>query len=363
MARISTITSPQYQTESSNMKKFRLTLDGGQKYIDTYLYLFSNYETAETFAFRKKFAAIPQQAVTAVNRVVDSITARMSDVVRSSPSQAYNSVTSGAGRGVDRRGSSMSTFIVRYVLKELLALKRVAIHVDREQLTSGSTSKAVTDELTPYCNIYKCEEIRSWAYGEDGKLSTILLQATKTKLDPDTNLPTGTEKVYRLFARKDQTVTFTEYDSTDKQISSVTLDLPEIPIVLFELNTSLLENIADMQIVLMNYDNWDAVLMRLNFPMLTKQKKMNPFDIYAKRGVPPMSHALPKCCPPTLSRRMISALNDLTSLLLPLLLLRSQCENKRTLLSGFTKLCPSITAQFAVCISLTPHEVTINATV
>lgn len=287
----SDIMSPTYKAETSDMKKFRITMNGGTTYISTYLYAYSLLEPADNFAYRQKLAVVPRYAMTAVQKIIDSLTAKMADVSRKSACDAYNTVVDGQGRGIDRRGSTMSSFIVKQILRELLCMKRVAIHVDRESL-DPKASLMDSAELTPYCNVYACEDIRSWAYGADGELSSVLLRASVPILDPETTLPTGTESVYRVFTKNPTTnlVSFSEYktvNGVEEEVRAFPTELTKIPVVIFELNQSLLQDIADMQIVLMNYDSWDTVLMKYNFPILTKQKSTSKImDLFKSANNP-----------------------------------------------------------------------------
>lgn len=266
------ITSPIYDLEATDMVKFRYTLDGGTDYVKKYLVKLSSKESDTDFEERKKIAHCPALAEAALQEICDAINSKMADIVRiNNQSPSYNQILS-SPLGVDRRGSTLNSFLITQVLPELLAMKRVGVFIDRE-----AEAASLSNTRPPYMYVYKAEDIRSWKYNTSGELESLLLRRTNYSTDQETGLPDAKQTEFLLFKLANSSVSLTiyTYDASNTEVSvSKTLQLTRIPFVIFELRQSLFKSIADIQKALLNYESTDIALMRANFPFLAIQENL-----------------------------------------------------------------------------------------
>ena len=82
--------------------------------------------------------------------------------------RATQTAIEGYKGGVDKRGSSMTTFMGRDVLPELLTMARVGVFVDMPPLSETTTLAEKGEFDRPYLYWYKAEDIRSWRMRDNG---------------------------------------------------------------------------------------------------------------------------------------------------------------------------------------------------
>jgi len=262
---------PQYLTKISDWTKYRLTFQGGRKFIDEYLYKLSSRESTTDFTYRKRVSYCPAHAKASLNNIQNAIYLRLSDVSRQNGSSSYLEASNGINGGVDNCASTMNAFMRSDVLPELLSIGKVGVYVDKEYIPSKST-KLETDKYRPYIYTYHAEDILNWVYDTQNKLIMLMLCHNEEVLDPKTQLPMGCKKTYRLFRVIDEGVSVTYYDDAGKKTGNALLDLPEIPFVIFELSDSLLVDVADYQIAHLNIASTDiSYCINANFPFYTEQ--------------------------------------------------------------------------------------------
>jgi hypothetical protein len=153
---------PNYLSCMSDWQKWRLTYRGGDEFRDRYLEQFSAREERKDFNSRKAVTPIPAFAKAAVNDIRNSIYQRMSDVLRTGGSGAYQQAVAGLKGGVDRRGATMTSFLGMKVLTDLLVMGRVGVYVDHP-VVEGVGTLADTTGRRPYLYSYQIEDILSWA--------------------------------------------------------------------------------------------------------------------------------------------------------------------------------------------------------
>lgn len=266
---ISTIRHPSYSEGYDEWFKWRLAYEGGWRFINRYLVKLSARETDDALKARKIIAFCPAFAKEAVKEIKDAIYQRMTDVVRISGSKTYISACAGLGGGVDMKGSSMNTFIGTKVLSDLLPMKRIGVLTDNHA-DLGITLKDKGNKQ-PYLVTYPTEAIRSWSeYISDGKsyLKSVLLQECVEDVDADTGLPIGRVDRLRLMQLTDKGVKVTFYNAKDDVEQEILLDIPEIPFTIFEIDESLMKDVADYQVALLNLENSDVrYAMTCNYPI------------------------------------------------------------------------------------------------
>lgn len=290
MLRIEKIQHPDYTSGLKDWRKWRFCYEGGDAFKDAYLKQLSTREEEEDFERRKEISPIPRHAGAAIDEIKNSICVRLPDVKRTDGPKSYLDAALGLNGGVDRRGMSMNGFFSEYVLPEMLNMRQVMVFVDKEPIEEGAT-KLQTDSKQPYLYYYPVEDIMSWEmYYANGHLSykTILIKQYISTYADDTGLPTGTGCRYlRMWIDKRNKVSAQYYNETKvpddlkHEISDeyyfapgpiVELGISTIPVVQFCIKKSLMEDVANHQIALLNMESTDiAYAFGSNFPIYTEQ--------------------------------------------------------------------------------------------
>ena len=287
---ISDIRHPYWRTKVNDWRKWRLVFEGSEEFVNTYLEKFSRREDQEDFNRRKKITPTPNFAKSSVIEIGNSIHQRLVDVTRRGGSQSYQSAIDGLGFGVDLHGSSMNSFLGLNLIPELLPMSRVGLFVDMPQL-SGVTLQSQIGE-NPYVYQYRAEQILSWKFmpGRPDEFKAILLQDFVEETHHQFGLPEKSVERFRLMFidENDGRVHIRFYErfqqgqnTLERQITpdgqttdeDIILDINIIPFILVELSDSLLANIANHQIALLNLESSDIGYALLsNFPFYTEQR-------------------------------------------------------------------------------------------
>jgi hypothetical protein len=275
--------------------KFRLTKNGGTDYIDHYLYRYSSRESWTDYWARKKTTHLPAHAKATVLDIKNSIHQRMVDITRAGGPESYQDAIMGKGNGVDRNGNNMTSFVGRVLLPELLFLGKVGVYVDKQPIPEG-TNGAEGKKVRPYIYSYAAEDIRNWSVDEDGNFTALLLQDHLDVVDPETGLVSGIETRFRHLRKIDEIVEdepvkgvlVTIYSSEGEVLEETRLlKLEQIPFVVFELSDSLLVDVANHQISLLNLASSDVNYALLsNFPFYVEQYDPHAEGFFRFAGVP-----------------------------------------------------------------------------
>lgn len=268
---VSTIRHPEYRTMTNKWFKWRLTYEGGDDFIDQYLKYYSTRETYNDFSVRKSITYLPAFAKAAIEDIRKAIYSRANNIRRLEGSDNYKKAIAGYLGGVDYTGSSMNGFIGESVLTELLPMAKVGIYVDMHN-DLGATM-ASTKDKHPYVYVYKAEDILSWCYDNDNELEAVLLRRHTYEVDKVTGLPTESEICYRYIRKTDTGILIEDYDEEAMvPFASWNLDLKVIPFIILETNVSLMAEIANYQIALLNMASSDInYVTKSNFPFYTEQ--------------------------------------------------------------------------------------------
>lgn len=288
---IGSLRHPFWRSKIADWTKWRFIYDGGPDFVDEYLERFSKREDTADFVQRKRITPTPNFAKAAVNDIKNAIFQRLADVSRTGGSQEYQEAVVGDRFGVDLHGSSMNSFMGREILPELLTMARVGIFIDMPQIEGQTLKDAVGNR--PYLYWYRTEDILSWSFrpGRPDEFDNLLLRDFTEIRHAATGLPSGTKERYRfLFIGEDGKVhvQFFEHfpdvenheEISEKQVDingnptdeDIILDLEVIPFVLLEISDSLLSDISNHQIALLNLESSDiAYALLSNFPFYTEQ--------------------------------------------------------------------------------------------
>lgn len=283
---------PLYTSSERNWRKWRLTYEGGDRFIHQYLKRFSKRESNEEFYERKAVSYSPSFGKAAVNDIKNAIFQRTCDVARRGGSDSYTQAVKGLGGGVDLLGSSMNSFIGRQILPELLTMERVGIFVDMPTL-ENNTKQAVKNKR-PYLYWYPVEDVLSWRLdGTDdpNEYSEILVVDTITvsQRSGDTwDLPFEECRRYRhMWKDEDGQIWLQLYnedglccdrngDADSEEAAPMALNIKRIPFHMLAISESLLNDAANYQIALLNLASSDmGYALRANFPFYVEQAGPN----------------------------------------------------------------------------------------
>jgi len=273
---VANITHPTYDAKLSDWEKYRLAYEGGREFIDEYLKKYSAREDPSEFGQRKEMTYCPAHAKAAINDIKNAIFQRTTDISRVGGSLSYlNAATGSDVRGVDLKGNTMNSYIGRMILPELLALGKVGVFIDKPN--TEIITRADEMSTRPYIYLYKAEDIRSWSHNLDHQLVSLLLRDYTYELDEETQLPSDETERFRHLWLADGVVhaQFYSQDGTPQDEEQI-LELDEIPFVTFEITASLMTDVADYQIALLNIASSDVTYtMKANFPFYTEQYDPN----------------------------------------------------------------------------------------
>ena len=271
--KVNEIKHPVYVSQASDFTKYRLTYKGGKDFVNKYLERFSLREDVTDFNKRKSISYCPAHAKSAVTDIKNAIFQRMADIVRSDGPQSYMDAIEGKNGGVTRKGDTMTSFIGNTVLVDLLIMGKVGVYIDNGIIPDEATLLDV-DDISPYVYMYPTEQILSWSEDVEGNLKTLLL--LDYDYDEDSyGLVSKQETYYRLYKRVSQDeVTFQMFNKDGIELKEfrTILDLPAIPFVIGELANSLLTDVCDYQIALLNLASSDMnYALKSNFPFYIEQ--------------------------------------------------------------------------------------------
>ena len=279
---------PEYFNLTLDWVKYRLVSEGGDNFISEYLKSFSARESTLNFDARKLITPVPGLAAASIVDIKNAIFQRMVDITRVNGSESYQNVITGGSGGVDLKGASMNFFIGNSVLPELLNMGKVGVYTDMPALT-GNTLNDSKDKH-PYFYVYKAEDIRNWrtsVHGEDTEFDMLLLSEQILTFDDIMRLPDKDVTRYRLLTREENGVKIRLFDEGGAQIDldgihndfEINLEIEKIPFTLFELQHSLLRDIANHQIALLNLESSDvsyALTANLSFYVEQQSNTQSP---------------------------------------------------------------------------------------
>lgn len=278
----SLITHPEYDLHFVEWLKWRLAYIGGKRFINTYLKRLSRRETQPEFDERMDMTYCPAFAKTGLNEIRDSIYNRMVDISRDGGTKSYQDACKGEGGGVDLFGSSMNFFMGCKILPELLTMQRVGIYVDMPPLQGESVADNAA--IRPYVYLFAVEDIRCWVMDESNNrndFASILLQERVEKHDEETGFPISQELRYRRLWKDESGEVLATFQNEkgdtidqfgERIYDPIPLGISKIPFIILDIGESLMTDVADYQIALMNLASTDmSYIIRSNFPFYTEQ--------------------------------------------------------------------------------------------
>ncbi|MCL4855186.1 MAG: hypothetical protein KJZ78_27805, partial [Bryobacteraceae bacterium] len=287
---------PGYLSGMTDWRKWRLTYEGGDDFRDAYLERFSTREDQEDYAVRKAITPVPAFAKAAINDIRNAIYQRLRDVVRKGGSEVYQAAVNGNNLGVDHRGSTMNAFLGVKVLTELLVMGRVGVFVDHPLVPAAATL-ASAGRPAPYLYKYDIEDILSWTCSKPeapSEFQALLLRDSILQYDQSTLLPTLQVQRYRYLWVNSATgkvnlqfynLKGQEVDGAGMPAGPMQLELERIPCVLLDIGGSLIRDVCQQQIALLNLGSSDVnYALRSNFPFYIEQRDMRAVGAHLKHA-------------------------------------------------------------------------------
>ena len=288
---------PSYLSSLLDWRKWRICYNGGEYFRKLYLKKFTSREDEMDFQSRQDMTPIPTYARVAINDVRNAIFQRLKDTTRRGGSPAYQQAVNGLNLGVDLRGNTMNGFLGIKVLTELLIMGRVGVYVD-SPLVPGNATLADVQNYRPYLYFYPIEDILSWTCAKPDEPSTfqaILLRDVVLNFDQRTYLPTTTVERFRMLwiDRDTGKVNLQFLDTSGNPIDregnpagAVELELTRIPFVLLDIGDSMIKDVVNHQIALLNLVSSDVnYALKSNFPFYVEQKDQRAGGQHLKNAV------------------------------------------------------------------------------
>jgi len=266
---------PCYTSGQYDAEKYRLTYAADEAFRERYLEKYSQREDDADFRARKNITPIPGFVSAALNDIRNAIFQRLRDVTRTGGSNSYQAAVQGLDGGIDRRGSTMNSFLGVKALTDLLVMGRTGVFVDSPQLRSEPTLGEAVG-IKPYVYAYQLEDILSWSYlsaDQPSEFKSVLLRDTVMEYDESNLLPTRTIQRYRRLWMEGGRVSVQYYNEENAELGGPKrLELTRIPFVLLDLGASLIRGVCDHQIALLNLGSSDvSYALQSNFPFYVRQ--------------------------------------------------------------------------------------------
>jgi hypothetical protein len=296
---------PSISYEAGFWHEWRDCYEGGYYFVQQNLKKFSERESNDDYLSRMDITPTPAYAKAAVNDIRNSIFQRMNDIIRKDGSKAYKKAVAGEAGGVDMKGTSMNAFVGIDVLTELLVMGRVGVFIDAPR--SQGNTLADVNGTRPYLYRYKVEDILSWSCTKpENPMEFQALLLRDKGLDfvshevEAIELPYGEYERYRLLwvDKDDGFVRVQFYDQNGAAVDSdgepqiveepIVLELRRIPFVMMDIGDSLLKDVVNHQVALLNLGSSDvAYALKANFPFYVEQQDMRAVGDHLKHGVNP----------------------------------------------------------------------------
>lgn len=287
---IATCRHPSFSGLEASWRKWRACFEGGDYFIDEYLEKFSDREAPDDFNKRKRLTPTAAHAKSAIHEIRNSIFQRMADVQRRNGTPSYQSAVVGLDGGVDYKGKSMNTFLGEEVIAELMVMKKVGIFIDMPPVQGPTLADSY--KLRPYLYRYRAEEIQAWhcVPGRIDEYQSLILCDTVDKYDEVYRVACGSWKRWRHCWLEGGVchVKFYNADGCCDMMGNAyegeyILPVPFIPFVCLELTESLMQDVANHQIALMNMESSDVnYAIFANYPRYVEQANPNDFGSFGR---------------------------------------------------------------------------------
>lgn len=254
---------------------WRETYEGGRLFRDRYLIRFSDRETEADYQRRLDITPIPTYAKREINRVRNALFQRFADILRRGGTKSWQDAVQGNGRGIDNRGTSINTFLGQSILPELLVMSKVGVLVDAPRV-AGQTAADVPANYRPYLSLYPVEaiDVVQSDEGSESDWKAVLLRDCHTSREY-TSGKTLKATTYRYYYLGDDGIVRVQLldEKGDPSEPEIITGLTAIPFVLYDIGTSLIQDVCQHQAALLNLMSADTMYaIDANFPFLARQR-------------------------------------------------------------------------------------------
>lgn len=279
--------SPQFAAKKCEYEKWRLSYEGGDKYLDFAIRRYSKRETIPDWQERKKLSYNSNHTKRIVNNIRNSLAVKLPEVTRKGDAGYLKIVQ----EDIDGKKTSLNQFLALNVIPWLLVLERVFVYVDAPPKAENATK--AEDDGQPYCWMIPNDRMLAWNKDDvTGKLRSALIAESEDIIDPETLLVSKCVPRFRYvrylkvgetfqgFTGEGVVVLIMDKDGKIKKNDFIA-ELTQLPLAEFEIPCSLVEDIAQIQYSLTNIQSTDIqFLIKGNFPIFAKQipanKKLDP---------------------------------------------------------------------------------------
>lgn len=246
---VSAFCHPIYRDRYENWVKYRLAFYDTELFKNRYIKKINSKEDKDSYSKRKSMAYCPGLCRQQINLIRNKFSGSLRNVVRIGP-DSYEKAIQGLNGGVDLHSKSMNSFMIE-VFVELLVMGRVGVFVDMPPIPKNANEEE-TRGLQPYLYTFCAENICYWKF-KNGRLVEVVLRDCFLT---DELLGTEESETYRHIYVTDVGVSVDIYgpDQTTKENPKehYSLDIREIPIVIFDISNSVIADAVNMEIALMN---------------------------------------------------------------------------------------------------------------
>ncbi len=279
---------PEYSRYADDWFKYKVTYYGGEEFIKEFLYQFSSAEDKQDFLDRRRLTYVINHANRIIDEIRNALMSKMPDVMRDGDPR----YTQMMDTDVDRKRQSMTAFVGVELLPLLLAQGKRYVQIDAPPLYEEET--LADESKLPNIWAIDADNVLAWSYDEEDEYFTsILIREFADVRDDVTGLVVETREQFRYMRLVDESfnmdvpvkgssekielrgpgvlVQVLTADGKEAELPFV-IPIERIPVVEFRLVDSLLTDIADMQIALMNLSSTDVYFcFKGNFPLYTEQ--------------------------------------------------------------------------------------------
>lgn len=207
---------------------------------------------------------------------------------------------SGQDGGVDLEGHSMLGFLARNAIPELLVMGRVGVYVDMPPI--NGVTMADFQGIHPYLYKFDTEDIVSWNFDNRNGfyyVTNCLLREFVYMYDEQTGLTSSIRERFRHVwmspnpAKPSENQVWIQfYNDASEKIDTwghpttepILLGIKQIPLIILELSNSLMTDIADYQIALLNLTSSDmSFILKANLPIYIEQFDSRAENMFTKR--------------------------------------------------------------------------------
>lgn len=266
--------------QSTDWTEWRACFAGGRVFRDIYLQPFSDRETTREYERRRDITPIPSYARKEIVGIRNQIGHRLPDVSRTGGDQAWRDAVNGRGRGVDLKGSSMNSYILKPfgVLDDLLVIGKVGVLLDVPRV-NGPTAADIPENFRPYLSFYPVERIKRLVPAGPDSVSDWLAVALEDEI-PSFNIKTGESEVVKrvrwfyLDENRDNKLTIQLVDDQGKPTEDPILtEKRSVPFVMPDIGMSLMADACSYQIAMLNMISADSsYAVDSNFPVMLRQR-------------------------------------------------------------------------------------------